>query len=349
MTMLHLHGHLKDVYGGPYDWHFSNPTQAVRLLMVNFKDFRADFETGYYRIVCKHGPVEQDLDINELGFKLGKGELHIIPVPAGSGSNGGAIKAVIGVAIIAVAIVASGGAMGLSLPGFLGAGTAAGSVGLGLTYGSMALFGLAIALSGVALMMAPTPKSPGFESKDKKDSFLLEGNLNTYEQGVGIPIAYGRCRVGAILVGSEYDTVQIMAGTEVSSSPTYTDVSVDPGQMSPLIVISKPSALNSIVQFRVTNIVRGELYKSDGTTRINDGDAISVADAGSGVKYRDNWTEEAGIAYREVRDAFVVQGIDNSGANVGTTTQVKITRTGSDVQEPSYGGGDGGGGGGGGD
>ncbi len=354
MTMIHLHGSLKDSYGGPYDWHFSQPTQAVRLLMVNFRNFKNDFETGYYRVVVKHGSIEQDLDVNELTFRVGRGELHIIPVPEGSGSNGGTIKAVIGAVIIAVAVVASGGALGLPLAGFLGAGTAAGSVGLGLTYGSVALLGLAVALSGVAMMLAPTPQTPTNKSaQDDKNSFLLEGNLNTYEQGVGIPIAYGRCRVGAILAGSEYDTVQIMSGSGTTNVPVYSSVSVDPGQMSGLISISKPASQPNITRFRITDIAGGQLYRADGTTLISNGEIITATEAGTGVKYRDGWTEESGVAYRETRDAFVVQGLDDSGNNLGGATGVKITRTGSDVQDPNYtdgggGGGDGGGGGGGG-
>jgi len=343
MTMIHLHGHLKDVYGGPYDWHFNRPTQAVRLLMVNFKNFKNDFETGYYRVVVKHGPVEQDLDINELTFGVGKGELHVIPVPEGSGSRGGVFKAIIGVAIIAVAIVASGGAMGVALPGFLGAGTVAGVTGLSLTYGSMALLGLAVALSGVAMMLAPTPKASTSSKDGSNNSFLLEGNLNTYEQGVGIPIAYGRCRVGAVLAGSEYDTVQMMSGSGTTNAPAYSNVSVDPGQMSGLISINKPASQPNITKFRITDIAGGQLYRADGTTLISNGEIITAVEAGTGVKYRDGWTEENEVAYHETRDAFVVQGLDDSNSNVGSSTGVKVTRTGSDVQDPSYS--DGGGGG----
>lgn len=137
---------------------------------------------------------------------LGRHDFHLIPVVGGSKSGGGAMKAVLGVALVGAAIFFSGGTLAAPLAGI---GTAIPGLG-GLTYGSMAGFGLTMALSGVASMISPTQKAT--TGADRSDSFALSGPSNMDAQGYPVPLVIGEVIAGGIAVSSGYDVEDIAVG-----------------------------------------------------------------------------------------------------------------------------------------
>jgi hypothetical protein len=135
--------------------------------------------------------------------------MHIIPVVEGSGSGGnkGIMTAVLGLAMIAAAVVTAGAAVG-GLPGLV---PAMGTIGAELpilgcvTLAKVATFGAILALGGISQLLTQPPKSD-YNSRDKeKASFLFSGAVNRQEQGVPIPVIYGQVRVGSIVVSSGID------------------------------------------------------------------------------------------------------------------------------------------------
>lgn len=204
MARIHLHGALGRRFGRCADYQVRDAAEAIRALAANHPDFEKTFREGSYRLI--RGPRSRggtDLTLDTLTLGLGSADLHIIPVPAGA-KNGGAGKAIMGALIMVVAVVAAMPTGGGSL--MLGAEVTIGGVGLSVTYGSVALFGATMMLSGISQMLSPTPR---VNLPDSKQSYLFSGPVNVTEQGGSVPLVYGRCWVGSTVISSGMDTEQV--------------------------------------------------------------------------------------------------------------------------------------------
>ncbi len=195
---IYLAGRLKSKFGGPYEFFINTPADAIRALTANFPAFAAEFQKGAYRFIVGSRKKGEDCDPELLDFGLPSGKhLHIVPVAAGR-KGGGTGKMIIGIAAFSVAMVMSAGtAAGLATPLF------GGGMFSGITWGSVAIFGVAMAMAGVAQMLTPTPKAPNmaeYESNKDSPSFLLGGAVNTTEQGNAIPICLGKIRTGGVVI-----------------------------------------------------------------------------------------------------------------------------------------------------
>lgn len=193
---VHLHGKLKARFAGPFSLAVSSVQEAVRALCANLPGFRAALAEGAYRIVA--GPRKGGDVLGEelLTFQLAPGRpIHIVPVVAGR-KKSGLGKTVLGIALIGVAAIASGGTFGA----FAATGMFS-SVG----WGTVALFGAALTFGGIAMMLTPTPKTPNiaaYERPEDRPSFLLGGQVNTTLQGNPIPIIGGRHLVGGLVISA---------------------------------------------------------------------------------------------------------------------------------------------------
>ena len=202
MIEVILYGRLRKRFGGPFKFAVTNTAEAVRALSANFKEFKREIAIGAYRITAgnrKNGRrvTEETLD---LGLPV-DAPLHIVPVTSGS-KKGGIGKLIMGVALIAVATVASGGTFGAF------AGGAAG----GLGWGTVAMFGAAFAFAGVAQLLTPTPKGPdiaSLERPEERPSFLMNSPVNVASQGNPVPIIGGRVRCGSVVASMGISTERI--------------------------------------------------------------------------------------------------------------------------------------------
>jgi predicted phage tail protein len=193
---VYLHGNLREKFGGPFEFHCANTSEAVRLIIANFPDFPAFVANGSYRVIVGSRKKGRHLDETELPMCFPeKDSIHIVPTI--SGAKGGGGKIIIGVALLAVAAVATGGFA-------LGAGGTA--LGIGASgWGSVAMIGASMALSGIAMLLTPTPKSPSLtqnERPEDRPSFLLGGAVNLVEQGHPVPICGGRNILGGIVISA---------------------------------------------------------------------------------------------------------------------------------------------------
>lgn len=116
---------------------------------------------------------------------------------------------------MAAAIVSSGGGASLAAGemGKFGAAMAEASA-LGASYGSIAMFGLTMALTGVSQMLSPQPKAS--TPADANPSYLFSGPANAVEQGGPVPLIYGRMRVGSTVISSAIDN-EIIAQAAATS------------------------------------------------------------------------------------------------------------------------------------
>lgn len=197
---IHFYGRLKKLFPKPIELDVQTAGEAIRAIAMQTRGFLDILKDGYYRVVIgksKNGGL--DLDIEDLNsFRCGAKDIHIVPVLAGSSSKGGIIKTLVGAAIIGAAIFFSGGTLAAPLAG-AGAGILS-----GITYGNIAMLGVAIALSGISQLISKP------SSKDKKDeSFSLSGPGNVYGQGNAVPVLYGKMITGAVLISAGIDIEKI--------------------------------------------------------------------------------------------------------------------------------------------
>jgi len=221
---IHLHGALGRRFGRLHELDVATPAEAVQALSVLRPGFAEAIREGTWRVV--RGSLKRGRRLREadLGINLG-GEMHILAAPRGSGGGSGqsTAKVVIGVALIAAAFwLAPAVATGLAGGAAAAPGTVAGTAGLGgSAFGSamlggwgisgtqVAMFGAAMAFAGASQLLSPVPKPSSFSPQDTKASFLFSGALNSPDQGVPVPLAFGRCRVGGVLVSVSYDTEDV--------------------------------------------------------------------------------------------------------------------------------------------
>lgn len=214
-----LHGALREQFGEVFEFEVETAGEAVRALNAAFPDhFIGAIKDGSYYLIRgdeKTGMAVGEEHLNS--FRLGTADLHIIPAVTGSarsGKQGGVVKAVLGVALIGVAIFMSGGLAGGGLAAL--SGTAIPLGGMSITYGHIALFGLALAVSGASSMLSQKEK-PKAETK-REDSFSFSGPSNVYEQGNPVPLIYGRVMTGGAPISSGVDIEDIGAWRDPAGS-----------------------------------------------------------------------------------------------------------------------------------
>ena len=175
--------------------------KAVSFLIHNFPGLEAYMSPQYYQV--KVGNYE--IDEKEVNYPVGQEDIHFIPVISGSG---GARKALLGIALIGIAIALPGAAPAFGFGGFTAAGTGA----MAAFSTTLANVGLGLTLMGVSEMLFPTPKPPKFESEeDPRLSFNFGGTQNTSRAGTPVPIVYGEIFTGSVVISAAIDTNQVEA------------------------------------------------------------------------------------------------------------------------------------------
>lgn len=195
MREIHLHGRLKQKFGGSFKLQVDSVLEAIRCLSANFQNFSPEVVKGSYFVYIGPGKKGEAWDEERLSLRLPpRREIHIYPAPKG-GKAAGLGKIIAGVALIGITVLSGG----MSAP-LLG-----GALGAGFTGGTVALVGASLVLSGVATMLTKPPKAPNMSSLERPEdrpSFLLSSPVNTTMEGSVIPIVGGRMRVGSLVISS---------------------------------------------------------------------------------------------------------------------------------------------------
>jgi predicted phage tail protein len=214
-----LHGRLGKAFGRSFVFEVATAAEALRALNANFPGrFLAELRKGAYQVI--RGDRKSGISLDEgliVDLNLGNADLHIIPVAKGSAGGGrskGGIKIVLGVALVGIALVASGGLAG---GGLAALGTQAFSIaGVNISWGTIALFGVGLALTGASSMM--TKKEKPKEETKRDDSYSFSGPSNTNESGSPIPLIYGEAMAGGQPISSGIDIENIGAFAPGSGS-----------------------------------------------------------------------------------------------------------------------------------
>lgn len=215
MKVVKVYGALKKRLGGigRFEFEAQNPAQAIKALCANFpglEKWLIDSEQdgiGYKVTVGKEEVGEDNFET--LAIPWSENDVFkIVPVITGSGRGFG--KILLGAALITAAIVfapaaAAGG-------GFMTAAAAGTKMtAIGLTTQIAGSIGISLVLGGVAQMISPTPQTNLGQSKEaaRLQNYSFSGIVNTSQQGMPIPIAYGRVFCGSAVISSGLDVDQV--------------------------------------------------------------------------------------------------------------------------------------------
>ncbi|RVT96254.1 hypothetical protein EOD42_14170 [Rhodovarius crocodyli] len=232
MNTIHLHGPMRKQFGGPFTLAVRTPAEAIHALNMQLPGFEEAIRSRSWRVVRGSLKKGRSLPSEQLGVNLG-GEMHLVAAAEGAGGRGTG-KIIIGALLLVTAAVLTAGFGGAAGGAAAGAGEAAGAgaatatqsataaafgtvtgSGLGTTLnlgsvlgtslsvsaGKLALFGAAMLFGGISQALSSTPKAG-----DTKRSFLFNGSVNPAEQGVPVPLAFGKPRTGGVIIAVAMET-----------------------------------------------------------------------------------------------------------------------------------------------
>jgi predicted phage tail protein len=202
LTKIKLYGDLADFIGyKELEAVVNSSADVIRFLICNFPKVEAYLSDKYYKVLVNNTSITKE----QIHDPTGKSEISIVPIIVGSGGEetGGII---LGAALVGIAIASGGaGVVGLSFAptgGALASPLAAhlGNIGVGLL------------LMGVSNLLFPQEKPEDFENdQDPRISFSFSGVQNTSRAGTSIPIVYGECITGSVVISAGTDTDQVHA------------------------------------------------------------------------------------------------------------------------------------------
>jgi predicted phage tail protein len=201
LRCVRLRGELGERFGREHWIAVETPGEAVRAIEARRPGF-----FDYLRSV--NGLVDfaviaggESLGETDGDHPLGRRDLEFVPVVRGAGDNTNTLTLVIGAVLLVAAVVLTWGAATPAIAGFLGVAEA--TVGSALF--SIGAIGFAMVASGVAGLIAGTPKTGDLDVARSQDaeklaSYQFSGPVNTAGQGLPVPIVYGELIVGSHVV-----------------------------------------------------------------------------------------------------------------------------------------------------
>jgi len=221
MKVVKVYGALRKRLGQcRFQFEADTPAQAIKALCANFPGLEkwlidSEQDGVGYRVTIGKEKISED-DVSPLLMPWSEREVFsITPVIAGAGQGVGQIFA--GIGLIALAFVigpAAGGFLGIGagLGGATGAGAA---ISMGLVGGAFAsavgFLGVSLIVGGVSQLLSPAPTFSGLErgkEAARLESFTFSSIVNTTQQGMPVPVCYGRAYVGSAVISSGLDVDQ---------------------------------------------------------------------------------------------------------------------------------------------
>lgn len=207
-----LHGALKKEFGSSFRVVGDTLPLLCRGINSQKEGFLDALRSGYYKVKVNGRYLSKEEAMMHISSKVKR-----IDITPHVGGSSGAGKAIVGAIIIGFAIVASGGTLAAPLAAM--GTTAFGFAGAAVTWGNIALLGLAIGAAGVSMMMSPMPEgNAAGAGAEQRASFLFNGATNVNEQGGPVPVVYGRMRVGSTRISVDASVEEVPGTT--SGSPT---------------------------------------------------------------------------------------------------------------------------------
>jgi predicted phage tail protein len=214
MKVVKVYGALRKYLGQcRFQFEADTPAQAIKALCVNFPGLDkwlldSEQDGVSYRVSIGKEKIGED-DVSPAFLPWSEREIFsITPVIAGAGGTVGRIIG--GIALVALAIAA---------PYIAGAAVWAGtlSYAAGSAFitaaGFIGAVGASLALGGVAQLLSPAQTYSSAERGKEAarfESFTFSGITNTVQQGLPVPICYGRAYIGSAVISSGLDVDQLI-------------------------------------------------------------------------------------------------------------------------------------------
>ena len=246
MQLVMLAGELGEKYGTQHEYYnLRTPADAIKLLCVNHPRLQKDLMTAHqngvgYKLIQSGAAMGYD----ELHLPFGSRPMMLVPVISGSG--GGAGKILLGVGLIAAAVVTGGTSLAFTAGGFgaaAGITTVSTALSLSIAAGNI---GLALVLGGTAQLLSPQPEMPKLGNRrmeatnfrgpgpqgvsrgaSGQQSYAYTGPANTVGNGSTIPVVYGRAMIGGHMLSVAVEATDV-------SDPIATAIKA-PGSQTVLI------------------------------------------------------------------------------------------------------------------
>ena len=208
MKVVKVYGALRKRLGQcRFQFEADTPAQAIKALCVNFPGLDkwlldSEQDGVAYRVTIGKEKITED-DLSPLVMPWSQRQVFsITPVIAGAGRGG--LMLGIGIALFAVATLATAGGGAI-----FGAAIAK---NIGFLAATQAL-GVSLALGGVSQLISPAPTFSALErgkEAARLESFTFSGITNTAQQGLPVPICYGRTYIGSAVISSGLDVDQLV-------------------------------------------------------------------------------------------------------------------------------------------
>ena len=206
MKVVKVYGALRKFLGGQcrFELDVATPAEAVKCLCVNFpglQQWLIDSEQHgmAFRATVGRERIHND-DMSAAVLPWSEREVFsIAPVVVGAGRGVGQI--LVGVGLVALSFLTAGATIGLL---GLAAPIAVSSV--------LVQLGAGLIITGVAQLISPQPRISDLErgkEAARLESFGFSGIVNTSQQGLPVPIIYGRAFAGSAVLSAGLDTVQL--------------------------------------------------------------------------------------------------------------------------------------------
>jgi predicted phage tail protein len=205
MKVVKLYGALRKFVGGQcrFELDVATPAEAIKCLCVNFPGLQQWLIDGEQHGMAFRATVgrerihDDDMSVAVLPWPE-REVFSIAPVVVGAGDGFGQI--LLGIGLVALAFAGGAGVFG-----------AAFAKNLGL-FAALKGVGATLVLGGVAQLISPQPTMSPLErgrEAARLESFSFSGIVNTSQQGLPVPIIYGRAFAGSAVISAGVDTYQL--------------------------------------------------------------------------------------------------------------------------------------------
>ena len=207
MKIVKVYGELRKKLGqSSFELDVENPSHAIKALCVNFPDLTNWFLSndeqgnGFKVTVGKQKIYKTNLKPMVEPWSE-RDVMHIVPVIKGAGRGMGQILA--GALLIGLAVFA-----GPAVGGFLGtSGLGSGLFGAAVSK-TLGYIGLSLVAGGISQLLSPSP--PSFNEASKLQSFSFSGIVNVAQQGLPVPVCYGRVITGSVVISAGLNSEQLV-------------------------------------------------------------------------------------------------------------------------------------------
>lgn len=193
MVNVRFYGSLKQ-FGSDFRLDCKTPAEVIHALTSQIPKLRQFIQQGLFTVRVGRDYFDNRYIEKGLSQKLkDDSTVHFTPTLKGS-KRGGLFGVITGVALIA-------GALALGPLGFSVIGANAAWIVGGL--------GASMLLGGVAQMLTKMPSMSTGRDAEKKQSTSFSNLSNMAAQGRPMPLAYGRIRVGSLIISQGVETMDI--------------------------------------------------------------------------------------------------------------------------------------------